>query len=215
LILTLVAGLQVYFIGDSFRSLFHPLGQRPLHAEQVLARCASLKISAGPSAGFHDRTQSDRFVRGTKPTLLHNARIWTGENNGTQVLGGDIFIDQGIIRGVGNVNLSAFGLEFDAMVARGELDVVDVRGAWVTPGSVPMYGLVVLILHSSETGSSTPIHTSVMHPHPHSAVRLITTRGKELFSRGFVRWMVSTPTTILMPCPLPVVLRLPSCYPAL
>jgi hypothetical protein len=150
LILTLLAGLQVYFIGDSFRSLFHPLGQRPLHAEQILTRCAPLKISAGPPAGFHDRTQSDRFVRGTKPTLLHNARIWTGESNGTQVLRGDIFIDQGIIRGVGNVNLSAFGLEIDAMVARGELDVVDVRGAWVTPGSVCnqfciLYTLVVLI----------------------------------------------------------------------
>jgi hypothetical protein len=134
LILALLAGLQLYFIGDSFPTLSHRVGQFPLHAEQSLARCTSLKIYAGPPVGFHDRAQSDRFVPGTKPTLLHNARIWTGENNGTQVLQGDIFIDKGIIQGVGNVNLSAFGLEVDAMIARGELDVVDVHGAWITPG---------------------------------------------------------------------------------
>jgi hypothetical protein len=136
LFLVLFAGLQLYFIGHSFRSLFHIVGQLPLHAEQSVARCASLTLSAGPPTGFHNRPQSDRFVPGTKPTLLHNARIWTGEDNGTQILPGDIFIDKGIIKGVGNVNLSTFGLEINAMIARGELDVVDVHGAWVTPGCV-------------------------------------------------------------------------------
>jgi len=67
---------------------------------------------------------------------LHNARIWTGENNGTEILHGDIFIDKGIIQSVGNGNLSALRLDLDAMIARGELDVVDVHGAWVTPGLV-------------------------------------------------------------------------------
>ena len=79
---------------------------------------------------------SDRFVYDTKATLLHNARIWTGENNGSEILRGDVFFDKGIIQGVGNVNLSALGLDLDGMMARGELNVVDVRGAWVTPGCV-------------------------------------------------------------------------------
>lgn len=136
LILALLAGLQLYFVGGSFRTLFRHTGQLSFHAEQSLERCASLKISAGPPARFHDRTVSERFVPGTKPTLLHNARIWTGEDNGTEVLQGDVLIDKGIIQGVGNVNLSAFGLDIDDLVARGKLDVVDVHGAWVTPGCV-------------------------------------------------------------------------------
>ncbi|KAI0297178.1 carbohydrate esterase family 9 protein [Russula brevipes] len=136
LFVSLLAGLQLYFIGSSFPTLFHRTEQLPFHAGRSLARCASLKVSAGPPAHFHDRTESDRFVLGTKATLLHNARIWTGENNGTEILHGDVFIDKGIIQGVGIVNLSAPRLDLDDMMARGELNVVDVHGAWVTPGLV-------------------------------------------------------------------------------
>jgi hypothetical protein len=135
-ILALLATFQLYFIGSRTPTLFRHTGQVPFHAERSLARCASLKVSAGPSTNFHDRKVSDRFVYGTKATLLHNARIWTGENNGTEILHGDIFIDKGIIQSVGNGNLSALRLDLDAMIARGELDVVDVHGAWVTPGCV-------------------------------------------------------------------------------
>jgi imidazolonepropionase-like amidohydrolase len=67
---------------------------------------------------------------------VHNARIWTGENNGTKILRGDVFIDKGIIQGVGNINFRALGLNVDDMVARGQLNVVDAHGAWVTPGIV-------------------------------------------------------------------------------
>ena len=67
---------------------------------------------------------------------MHNARIWTGENNGTEIVHGDVFLDKGIIQGVGNLNLSALRYHVNGLVARGELNVVDVRGAWVTPGCV-------------------------------------------------------------------------------
>ncbi len=133
IILALLSSLQLYLISPT---LFRSASQLPLHAEHSLARCASLKISAGPPANFHDRSESDRFVAGTKATLLHNAHIWTGENNGTEILHGDVFIDKGIIQGVGNIDLRAFGLDVDSMVARGELNVVDVHGAWLTPGCV-------------------------------------------------------------------------------
>jgi hypothetical protein len=135
-ILTLLVSFQLYFIGIRSPTLFRRTVQVPLHAERSLARCASLKVAAGPLSNFHDRKVSDRFVYDTKATLLHNARIWTGENNGSEILRGDVFFDKGIIQGVGNVNLSALGLDLDGMMARGELNVVDVRGAWVTPGCV-------------------------------------------------------------------------------
>jgi hypothetical protein len=213
----LLAGLQLYFIGGSFPTLFHRTEQLPIHAERSLARCASLKVSAGPPAHFHDRTESDRFVLGTKATLLHNARIWTGENNGTEILHGDVFIDKGIIQGVGIVNLSALRFDLDSMVARGELNVVDVHGAWVTPGCVyPCPGVrllsttVELILSIFPTASLTHILTLVMRPHLHSTVhRVMTTLSREPFNHGFVRWMDLIHMTTLIPCQLPAVSQLP------
>ncbi|KAH9048372.1 carbohydrate esterase family 9 protein [Lactarius hengduanensis] len=131
--LAVLTSLQLYLISSSFPTLFRRASRLPLHAEHSLARCASLNVAAGPPANFHDRSESDRFVAGTKPTLLHNARIWTGENNGTEILHGDVFIDKGIIQGVGNIDLRAFGLDADGFA---ELNVVDVHGAWITPGIV-------------------------------------------------------------------------------
>ena len=136
IILTLLVGFQLYFLSSSFPSVFRRTAQLPFHAERSLARCASLRVSAGPLADFQDRTESDRFVHGTKATLLHNARIWTGENNGTEIVHGDVLLDKGIIQGVGNLNLTTLKYHINGMVARGELNVVDVRGAWVTPGCV-------------------------------------------------------------------------------
>lgn len=149
-ILTLLVGFQLYFLSSSFPTLFRRTEQLPFHAERSLARCAALGVSAGPPTDFHDRTESDRFVHGTKATLLHNARIWTGENNGTKIVHGDIFLDKGIIQGVGNLNLSALRSHVNGMMARGELNVVDVRGAWVTPGCVGirLSPTIVVLSHS-------------------------------------------------------------------
>jgi hypothetical protein len=136
LILTVLVGFQLYFFSSSFPTLFHRTEQLPFHAERSLARCASLRVSAGPPTDFRDRKESDRFEHGAKATLLHNARIWTGENNGTEVIHGDVFLDKGIIQGVGNLNLSTLRSHVNGMITRGELNVVDVHGAWVTPGCV-------------------------------------------------------------------------------
>ncbi|KAF9017012.1 hypothetical protein BDZ89DRAFT_1117848 [Hymenopellis radicata] len=104
----------------------------PVHATATIARCQSLLQPAGPPPDFHDRTESDRFVPGTKPTLIKNARIWTGLHNGSQVVDGDILIDKGIIKGVGHY--SALELE-----AYNSLEVVDVHGAWVTSGIIDIH----------------------------------------------------------------------------
>lgn len=50
----------------------------PFHAAETLQKCHSIHQKAGPPLNFHSRTQSDRFVSGTRPTLLRNASIWTG-----------------------------------------------------------------------------------------------------------------------------------------
>ncbi|KAH8825118.1 carbohydrate esterase family 9 protein [Flagelloscypha sp. PMI_526] len=94
---------------------------RPLHADRNLARCSSLKDVAAPPPDFHARTKSDRFVAGTPPTWIKNARIWTGNDNGTEVLHGDIFIDQGLVKEIGNVEAQS-------------IRALDAEGSWVTPG---------------------------------------------------------------------------------
>ena len=42
----------------------------PLHAEEALSKCRLLEVPPGPSPSFHSRSQSDRFVPGTKATLI-------------------------------------------------------------------------------------------------------------------------------------------------
>jgi imidazolonepropionase-like amidohydrolase len=59
-----------------------------------------------------------------------NARIWTGDKNGTEVVEADILLDKGIIKGIGRIGrlLSRFDIsEQDAVVH-------DVKGSWVIPG---------------------------------------------------------------------------------
>ena len=102
-------------------------------AHPLVARCAALHAKAGPPPGFEKRGQSDRYVPGTRPVLVKNAKIWTGERNGTEVVHADVLVDKGIIKGVGH---TAAHKQMRALVEsyREELLVVDARGAWVTPG---------------------------------------------------------------------------------
>ncbi|KAJ7284617.1 carbohydrate esterase family 9 protein [Mycena rebaudengoi] len=102
---------------------------RPLHAASTVARCRGLEMPAGPSADFHERTESDRFVPGTKPHLIQNAKMWTGGNNGTEIFSGDILIDKGLIKGVGH-----FGSASLLKTYGSDLVVVDAKGAYITPG---------------------------------------------------------------------------------
>lgn len=44
--------------------------QVPLHAAAWLEKCQRLTVKPGPPADFNTRIQSDRFVPGTKPTLI-------------------------------------------------------------------------------------------------------------------------------------------------
>ncbi|KAJ3867935.1 carbohydrate esterase family 9 protein [Lentinula novae-zelandiae] len=100
------------------------------NAHLALQRCRSLKQAPGPPPNFHRRRQSDRFAPGTKPTLIRNAMIWTGLNNGTKTVHGDILLDKGLIMGVGHFGTASYG---------SDLTVIDARGRWVTPGIVDIH----------------------------------------------------------------------------
>ena len=76
----------------------------PLHAAETLAKCRSLSIKPGPPPGFSNRAQSDRYEPGTNSVLIRNASIWTGLDNGGDVVHGDILLKNGLIKSVGDAN---------------------------------------------------------------------------------------------------------------
>ncbi|KAG1899770.1 uncharacterized protein F5891DRAFT_1036409 [Suillus fuscotomentosus] len=105
---------------------------------QILSKCAYIRSKPGPPPNFHDRTQSDRYAdsENTPPVLVRNATIWTAANDGHEVLNGDLLIHRGLIKAIGNVPLS---LIRQVESKHGKLEVVDVHGAWVTPGIVDLH----------------------------------------------------------------------------
>ncbi|TFK22333.1 hypothetical protein FA15DRAFT_706442 [Coprinopsis marcescibilis] len=105
---------------------------------EILARCAAIRQSAGPPPDFWGRDKSDRFERGTNGTLIRNAKIFTGENNGTVVIYGDLLLDKGIIRGIGDIP----GRVIDSVE---NLTVIQAHGAWVTPGLVDLHSHIGLV----------------------------------------------------------------------
>ncbi|KAI0374295.1 composite domain of metallo-dependent hydrolase [Pilatotrama ljubarskyi] len=104
----------------------------PLRAQAYLDKCHLLSVKPGPPPDFHTRTHSDRFVAGTQPTLITNATIWTGRDNGLEVVHGDILLHGGIIRRVGHLQQSALDDYAD-------LTRIDAQGRWVSPGIVDLH----------------------------------------------------------------------------
>ncbi|TCD63037.1 hypothetical protein EIP91_006073 [Steccherinum ochraceum] len=126
--------LSIGFLGFQCINFLHiqPQVRISAQASASLARCRSLSATPGPSPSFHKRPQSDRFVAGTKPVLLKNAKVWTGDKNGTEVIEADVLLDKGIIKGIGHVRAKT-------LAAYQNIEVVDVKGAWVTPGIVDLH----------------------------------------------------------------------------
>ncbi|KAJ6572059.1 carbohydrate esterase family 9 protein [Mycena capillaripes] len=104
----------------------------PINAQAILAQCGALHLTPGPPDDFQSRTQSDRFQEGTKPTLIRNATIWTGLDNGSEVIQGDILVDKGLIKKVGSVDKSV-------LRSYGDVEVLDAGGSWVSPGIVDLH----------------------------------------------------------------------------
>ncbi|EIW84617.1 hypothetical protein CONPUDRAFT_134601 [Coniophora puteana RWD-64-598 SS2] len=109
-----------------------PSPQQLAQRARILSRCEYLSTPAGPPSDFAQRTRSDRFVPGTRPVLLRNARIWTGGNDGTEVLEGDVYLEDGIVKAVGSVS-------HELLDGNLNVQVLDVNGSWVTPGIVDLH----------------------------------------------------------------------------
>jgi hypothetical protein len=99
-------------------------------------RCKILRAPAGPPPDFDPATRlnghSDRFVPGTDPVLIRDAKVWTGHHNGKEIIHGDVLLDRGLIVKVGKVSRE------DYKHLKG-LRVVNARGRWVTPGLVDLH----------------------------------------------------------------------------
>lgn len=126
----LLSVLTTPFISTLFGHVVPPLAEPPgslIDKQSVLARCAALKAVPGLAHNSSPRDKSDRFEPGTNATWIRNGVIFTGENNGTTVIRGDLFLDQGIVKGIGKVSRR--------MIDNApNLTIIDAHGAWVTPG---------------------------------------------------------------------------------
>ena len=113
----------------------------------------------GLQSDFFSRSHSDRFEDGTRPTLIQNAKIWTGWQNGTEVLRADIFLDKGIIKSIGHLrgpSIHQYGKD---------LEVFDAKGAWVTPGLVDIHShLGVLSLPSLSGAFDDDSYQGIVQP---------------------------------------------------
>ena len=108
----------------------------PFHAKEILDKCAALKVPAGPPKDFNSRTVSDRYTPGTPSTIIYNARIWTGERNGTEVVDGFVWLENGIVVALGGFEEQERVLEElrTSMKRNSFIKFVDAGWKWVTPG---------------------------------------------------------------------------------
>lgn len=134
-----------------FLSLQYTLDSRQPRAAHIrsyrrslVERCRSIHTSAGPPPSFKPEsrlhTGSDRYVPGTQPVLLRNAKILTGARNGTEIVFGDILLDKGLVFAVGYIPPNLLSQS----EARGDLKIVDVGGKWVSPGLVDLHSHIGL-----------------------------------------------------------------------
>jgi len=132
---------------------------RPKNASAITSLCRRLNSQMGPQSDFFSRSHSDRFEDGTRPTLIQNAKIWTGRKNGTEVLRADILLDKGVIKSIGHLRgptIHQYGKELVA---------IDANGAWVTPGLVDIHShLGVSSLPSLSGASSADSHQGIIQP---------------------------------------------------
>lgn len=130
---SLIAVVSVLYLSTrtSWLGIHQVSGEELARRADVLSQCRYIKTPAGPPANFHARSESDRFFPDAKPTLIRNATIWTSGYNGTEIIQGDLLLLKGLIRAVGSVAPS--------LVSGLDIEVMDVNGAWVTPGIVDLH----------------------------------------------------------------------------
>jgi len=119
-------------------------GDVEAYRSSLIAKCNTVRAPAGPPPSFDPASRiksneqgsggNERWVPGTPPVLLKNAKIWTGARNGTEVVFGDVLLDQGLVIAVGYIPPTILASHRGA-----NLKVMDVEGKWVTPGLVDLH----------------------------------------------------------------------------
>ncbi|KAH0826552.1 hypothetical protein J3R83DRAFT_4906 [Lanmaoa asiatica] len=112
-----------------------PYVRVPLHAADTLAKCRSLSVKPAPPPGFSSRTRSDRHEPGTSSVLIRNASIWTGLDNGADIIHGDILLEDGLIKSIRDTN---------ALLDKENVIEIDAEGTWVTPGIVDVHSHIAV-----------------------------------------------------------------------
>lgn len=129
----------------------HPVSPRESSA---ISRCRELQSHPRELSG-HTRSESDRYVQGAKPVLLQHARIWTGRENGTEIIKGDILLDKGLIKEIGYIPLSRLKPYDEDMI------IVDLDGKWVSPGIVDMHSHIGISAAPELLGSSNDYNSEL------------------------------------------------------
>ena len=106
---------------------FVPIGHSRADINHALEFCDALNGPLNTVKDFSDRKRSDRYEHGTNATLIRNAVIWTGRDNGTEILRGSILLDNGIVWRLGNAYEHLIQDDDD-------VTIIDAKGGWVTPG---------------------------------------------------------------------------------
>ena len=147
---------QLIYTLSPLRTTFRrEFGNDQINADRakLLSKCSTIHVPAGPPADYATSSRlhsgSDRWVPGTPPTLLRNAKIWTGARNGTEIVYGDILLDKGLIVAVGYIPPSLISATTGA---GSEMRVQDVGGKWITPGLVDLHSHIGVYSSPSLSG---------------------------------------------------------------
>ncbi|GAA5934442.1 hypothetical protein JCM3775_000359 [Rhodotorula graminis] len=126
--------------------------ERASWTREVVDRCEELHALPGVPDSFSSRNLSDRYAPGTSPTLIRNATIWTGQDDGKQILyNTDVLLDRGLVVEIGeDIRLESTNTRTQVVDAHGaylesantRTQVVDAHGAWLTPGIFDMHSHV-------------------------------------------------------------------------
>ncbi|KDQ57519.1 hypothetical protein JAAARDRAFT_156260 [Jaapia argillacea MUCL 33604] len=107
-----------------------------------------LDVLPAPPPNFHSRLESDRYSAGTKSVLIKNATIWTGGDDGHEIVHGEVVLDKGIVKYVGSRAPASL---LDSL---SDLEEFNVQGAWVSPGIVDLHSHLGVYSVPSLSGAS-------------------------------------------------------------
>lgn len=145
--------LLLFNQGCSRFALDFPFPSRPTPVPPFVAeglkQCEIIARPPPDSKPFKaNRKVSDRYVPGTGAVLLKNATLWTGEEDGEEVLrGASVLLEGGVIRKIG-------GDDMDLLAKRQNAGEVDLNGAWVTPGIVDLHSHLAVYPSPALRGAS-------------------------------------------------------------